>query len=87
MAASDRVRRILSEVRELSEEEKAELETELLAEDATTGRARGEEVDRRAQRVLAGGAAGLSRDDVRSLFAMSPSEARTRLGQLLDARK
>ena len=31
MAASDRVRRILSEVRELSVEEKAELETELLA--------------------------------------------------------
>ena len=36
MAASDRVRRILSEVRELSVEEKAELETELLAMDRAT---------------------------------------------------
>lgn len=87
MAASDRVRRILSEVRELSAEEKAELETELLAEDATAGKAWGEEIDRRAQRVLAGEATGLSRDEVRSLFAMSPGDARTRLAQLLDARK
>ena len=87
MAASDRVRRILSEVRELSVEEKAELETELLAEDATTSKAWGEEIDRRAQRVLASEATGLSRDEVRSLFAMSPADARTRLAQLLDARK
>jgi hypothetical protein len=87
MAASDRVQRILAEVRDLSAEEKAELETELLAEDATAGKAWGEEIDRRAQRVLAGDATGLGRDDVRALFAMSPADARTRLAQLLDARK
>jgi hypothetical protein len=87
MAASDRLRRILSEVRELSAEEKAELETELLAEDAGAGAAWGEEIDRRAQRVLGGEATGLSRTEVRSLFAMSPADARARLTQLLDARK
>jgi hypothetical protein len=48
MAASDRVQRILAEVRDLSAEEKAELETELLADDATAGKAWGDEIDRRA---------------------------------------
>ncbi len=87
MAASDRVRRILSEVRELSDDEKAELETELLAEDASAGKAWGEEIDRRAQRVLAGEATGIGRDEVRALFRMSPADARARLAELLDARK
>ena len=86
MAASNRVQRILSEVRELSEEEKAELEAELFAEDAAAGKAWGEEIDRRAERVLAGEATGLSREEVRSLFAMSPTDARARLAHLLDAR-
>lgn len=87
MAASARVRQILSDVRELSDEEKAELEVELFAEDAVIGRAWGQEVDRRAARVLAGEASGLNRDELRSLFAMPPAEARARLAVLLDTRK
>jgi hypothetical protein len=87
MAVSDRVQRILSDVRELTEEEMAQLETELLAEDASAERVWGEEIDRRAVRVLAGGTSGLSRSEVRSLFAMSPGNARARLAALLDARK
>jgi hypothetical protein len=87
MAASDRVRQILSDVRKLNDEEKAELEAKLCAEDAATGQVWGEEVDRRAERVLAGEAVGLDRDEVRSLFGMSPAEARTRLAALLDNRK
>ncbi len=38
----------------------------------------GEEVDRRAARVIADGGRGLDRDEVRSLFAMAPPEARAR---------
>jgi hypothetical protein len=87
MAASDRVRQILAEVRKLDEAEKAELEAELFAEDAATGRAWGVEVDRRAGRVLASEGNGLVRDELRSLFAMPPAEARARLAALLDARK
>jgi hypothetical protein len=87
MAASERVQRILSDVRELTDEEKAQLETELLADDAVAGRAWGEEIDRRAARLLAAEASGLGRDEVRSLFAMSPADARARLTELLDARK
>ena len=87
MAASARVQQVLSDVRMLNDEEKAELEAELIAEDATTGRTWGEEVDRRAARVLAGEANGLDRGELRSLFAMPPAEARTRLAALLDARK
>lgn len=87
MAASDRVRQILSDVGELNDEERAELEAELLAEDAATGRAWGTEVDRRAARAIAGETSGLGRDEVRSLFAMCPAEARARLASLLDARK
>jgi hypothetical protein len=83
MAASDRVRQILSDVRKLNDAEKAEL----FAEDAATGRAWGEEVDRRAARVLAVEANGLDRDELRSLFAIPPAEARTRLAALLDPRK
>ena len=70
----------------LSEEEKAELEAELLAEDAAAGRAWGDEIDRRAQHVLRGEASGLSREEVRSLFAMSPADARARLTALLDSK-
>ena len=84
---SERVQRILSDVRELTEEEKAQLETELLAEDASAERVWGEEIDRRAARVLAGETSGLSRSEVRSLFAMPPADARARLATLLDARK
>jgi len=87
MVASERVQRILSEVRELTDAEQAELEAELLAEDATTGAAWGAEIDRRAARVLASGAAGLGREDVRALFAMSPADARARLAKLLDTRR
>lgn len=65
MATSQRVQRILSEVRELADEEKMELETELLAEDAVAEPAWGAEVGRRAARVLAGEASGLRRDDPR----------------------
>jgi hypothetical protein len=87
VAVSERVQRILSDVRRLTDEEKAELETELLAEDALTERAWGAEIDRRAARVLAGEASGLGRDEVRALFATSPAEARAQLAQMLDARK
>ncbi len=87
MAASNRVQRIISEVRELSEEDKAELEAELLAEDAAMGEVWGNEIDRRARDVVAGKTAGLNREEVRSLFAMSPVDARARLAQLLDAKK
>lgn len=87
MAVSERVQQILSEVRELTDEEKAQLETELLAEDAIAEQAWGEEIDRRATRALAAGTSGLGREEVRSLFAMSPADARVRLAALLDARK
>ena len=87
MAVSERVQRILSDVRALTQEEKVQLETELLAEDVNAERAWGEEVDRRAKRVLAGETNGLSRSEVRSLLAMSPADARARLATLLDARK
>jgi hypothetical protein len=86
MPASNRVKHILSEVRDLSEDEKAELEAELLAEDAAAGRAWGEEIDRRAQRMLEGEPNGLSREEVRSLFAMSPADARARLTALLGSK-
>jgi hypothetical protein len=85
MAMSERVQRILSDVRGLTDEEKIELETELRAEDAAAEQAWGVEVDRRAARVLAGEASGLRRDEVRALFAMSPADARARLAALLDA--
>jgi hypothetical protein len=87
MATSQRVQRILSEVRDLTDEEKLELEAALLAEDAAAEQAWGAEVDRRAARVLAGEASGLRRDEVRALFVMSPADARARLAALLDARK
>jgi len=87
MEVSERVQQILSDVRELTNEEKAQLETELLAEDANAERVWGEEIDRRAARVLATETSGLGRDEVRSLFAMSPADARARLAALLDTRK
>lgn len=85
MATSKRVPRILSEIRELTDEENIELETELLAEVAAAEQAWGVEVDRRAARVLASDASGLRRDEVRALLAMSPSEARARLATRIDA--
>lgn len=63
VATSQRVQRILSEIRELTDEEKLELEAELLAEDAAAEQAWGAEADRRAARVLAGEATGLRRDE------------------------
>jgi hypothetical protein len=87
MVTSQRVQRILSEVRELTDEEQIELEAELLAEDVAAGQAWGAEVDRRAARMLAGEVNGLRRDEVHALFAMSPADARARLAEILDARK
>lgn len=84
---SERVQQILSDVRGLTDEEKLELETELLAADVAAEQAWGMEVDRRAARALAGEANGLRRDEVRALFAMSPADARAWLAALLDARK
>jgi hypothetical protein len=87
MAVSERVQQILSDVRALTDEEKAQLETELLVEDAIAERGWGEEIDRRATCALAAATSGLGREEVRSLFAMSPTDARARLAALLDARK
>src|SRR4029077_14588240 len=44
MAVSERVQQILTEVRELTDEENAQLETELLAKDAIAERAWGDEI-------------------------------------------
>lgn len=87
MAMSERVQQILAELRALSDDEKSQLETELLAEDVAVGRAWGEEVDRRAARALSTNARGLDRSEMRSLFAMDPVAARARLSELLAARK
>jgi hypothetical protein len=87
MATSERVQQILSEVRALSDDEKTQLEAELLADDGSVGRAWGDEIDRRATRVLTTNARGLDRDEMRSLFGMDPAGARARLAELLAARK
>jgi hypothetical protein len=87
MATSQRVQRILSEVRELTDEEKMELEAALLAEAAAAEQAWGAEVDRRAARMLVGETGGLRRDELRALLAMSPTEARARLATRIDAMK
>lgn len=87
MATSERVQQILSDVRALSDDEKTQLEAELLAEDASVAQAWGDELDRRAARVIATDAHGLSRDEMSSLFGMDPVAARTRLAALLAARK
>jgi hypothetical protein len=86
MVASERVQRILSEVSELSDEEYAQLEAELLADDAVAGTSWGAEIDRRAARALGSDEPGLGRDEVRALFAMAPADARAQLARLLDAR-
>ena len=87
MATSERVQQILSDVRALSDDEKSQLEAELLAEDASVGRAWGTEIDRRAAHVLATNARGLDRNEMRSLFGMDPVAARARLAEILAARK
>ena len=87
MAVSERVQRLVSAVRELSEDERAELDAELLVQDGEAGRAWGEEIDRRAQRVTDGEASGLDRGQVNALFAMSPTEARAELARILHARR
>lgn len=71
MAASARVQRILAEVRELSDAEKSDLETELLGQDVEAGAAWGEEIDRRAEQLSAGEVQPLSRDELRALLAKS----------------
>jgi hypothetical protein len=83
MAASARVQQLLAEVSKLTEAERAELEAELLADDPAVARAWGEEIDRRAKRVLGGDTSGLSRDQLSALLAMSPAEARTELAKIL----
>jgi hypothetical protein len=69
------------------DDEKVQLETELLTEDAFVGRTWGTEIDRRAAHALATNARGLSRDEMRSLFGMDPVAARARIAELLAARK
>ena len=87
MVASNRVRQLVTEVRKLSEEERAELEAELFTDDPAIARAWGEEVDRRAQRLLGGDTSGLSRDQVSALLSLSPADARARLSQILASRR
>ena len=87
MCASNRVRQLATEVRKLSEDERAELEAELFTDDPEIARAWGEEIDRRAQRVLGGDAGGLSRDQLSALLSMPPADARARLSQILAARR
>ena len=87
MAASERVQRLLEAVRQLSDAERAELDAELLVQDAAIGRLWGEEVDRRAERVLKDGARGLSREQVAELFAMPPAQARAELAKILESRR
>jgi hypothetical protein len=87
MATSERVQQILSEVRALSDDEKTQLEAECLAEDVSVERAWGDEIDRRATRVLTTNARGLDRDEMSSLFGMDPAGARARLAELFATRK
>jgi hypothetical protein len=87
MAVSERVQRLVEAVRQLSDAERAELDTELLVQDVAVGKAWGEEVDRRARRVLESGARGLSREQVAALFAMPPAQARTELAKILESRR
>jgi hypothetical protein len=87
MAASERVQRLVEAVRQLSDTERAELDAELLVQDAAIGRLWGEEVDRRARRVLDDGARGLSREQVAALFAMPPAQARAELAKILESRR
>jgi hypothetical protein len=87
MAASERVQRLVEAVRQLSESERVELDAELLVQDAAIGAAWGEEIDRRAHRVLGDGARGLSREQVATLFAMPPAQARAELAKVLESRR
>ncbi|HWL85284.1 MAG TPA: hypothetical protein VNO21_05755 [Polyangiaceae bacterium] len=84
---SARVRRIVDLVGELSDDERAELEAELLVEDEDVARAWGQEIDVRARRALAGETAGLSRSQLDALFEMKPEEARSKLERILASRK
>jgi hypothetical protein len=87
MSTSARVRHLLSEVRKLSEDERAELEAELFAEDLDVERVWGEEVDRRAQRVLGGEVRGLDREELAALLGLPPAEARAQLSKILASRR
>jgi hypothetical protein len=86
MASSERVQRLVEVVRQLSDAERDELDTELLVQDATIGKLWGEEIDTRARRVLEGRARGLSREQVTAIFAMSPAQARAELAKILESR-
>jgi len=77
------VRRIVDLVGELSDDERAELEAELLVEDEDVARGVGQEIDVRARRALAGETAGLSRSQLDALFEMKPEEARSKLERIL----
>jgi hypothetical protein len=87
MSASNRVRQLVTEVRKLSEDERAELEAELFADDPAVASAWGEEIDRRAERVLGGDTSGLSRDHLTALLAMTPADARAHLSKILASRR
>jgi hypothetical protein len=83
MARSERVQRLVSELRQLSDEELSELEAELLALDGETEQALGEEIDRRAGRVLRGEVTGLTRGQLTALFTMPAADAPAALARML----
>jgi hypothetical protein len=87
MARSERIRRMVSEIRDLSDEEFAELESELLVLDVAMERAWGEEIDRRASRVLNGETSGITRDQMMALFTLPPAEAQAQLAKITDTRR
>jgi hypothetical protein len=82
MARSERVQRMVSELRQLSDEELSELEAELLALEGEMEQAWGEEIDRRAGRALRGEETGLTREQLTSLFTMPAADARAALARM-----
>jgi len=84
---SARVRRIVDLVGELSDDERAELEAELLVEDER-GNGRGVKKSTYAHAGLwRARTAGLSRSQLDALFEMKPEEARSKLERILASRK
>ena len=73
---------MVSELRQLSDEELTELETELLALEGDMERAWGEEIDRRAGRVLGGDESGITREQLMALFTVPAAEARAELAKM-----
>jgi len=86
-ASSVRVRHIVELVAELSDEERLKLEAELGAQEASVGRAWGDEIDQRAARALRGESAPLSRTELTALLETDPTEARAQLSQVLTSRR